>query len=273
MIGEWYLFNIEDKFSDPHLFSTYKKDGSAIVCFKQNFGSHGYREDVKEGTWALDGKIISKKLQDRFGAWEENEYEIISLTKTDFIYKSLSSGFLNGKEYHLKKATDELKRKWQVMEVEDRHVSRPPKPKLKEIPQMPTYTAKVNFKDLQSVFHGFVKDYEIWNNFAQKNSEMNFEIVHATTAYHLIIDKYCTDKVVPQGVAYGSHSSHIFGKETVYKTDIQAKSATLYSVHKKVLAEVPMEDKYEYELVLQDDGRWLINELWYVDEDGKYPCL
>lgn len=119
----------------------------------------------------------------------------------------------------------------------------------------------------------FIKGYKVWNDLAfQLDQDKNPSASSlAEKSYKELIQKYCDKNKVYQFLAFGSNSLHSPEEEIVTKTKIK---------HNKAIVSTRFKDKnfdylinyYEYHFVLID-GKWLLEEVYLIDEDGKYPGL
>ncbi|WP_170176702.1 NTF2 fold immunity protein [Litorilituus sediminis] len=126
-------------------------------------------------------------------------------------------------------------------------------------------------KTPEELVKSFISDYEKWNNEScanYKNDKIN-GMKNATNNYQLLIDKYCVSTLSPQGVAFGSESTHSLEQEKIVESSKKGNQAIIHSQHKDIHDFV---STYEYHLKVID-GCWRLTSVLYVDNDGKYECL
>lgn len=114
----------------------------------------------------------------------------------------------------------------------------------------------------------FIQDYKQWNDFAFKNGD-NTSLIEEKYR-EKIIYKYCLPSKSFQNIAFGSESSHCPLKEKIIAENTRTNVSvvnTRYKDHK-----LGIEDRYEYHYI-KVDGKWYLNEVYYVDGEGKYEGL
>jgi hypothetical protein len=121
------------------------------------------------------------------------------------------------------------------------------------------------------VIRAFIRDFKIWNDESYEASEKDEELGmdFADQEYDVLINKYCKKTVSPQGVAYGSDSSHCPEREIIVTLTQYNEKAIVITKHTD---EDDFVTDYEYHLELVS-GDWKLISLKYVDLDSKYECL
>lgn len=119
----------------------------------------------------------------------------------------------------------------------------------------------------------FIKEYKVWNDLAfQLDQDKNpLASSLAEKSYKELIQKYCDKNKVYQFLAFGSKSLHSPEEEIVTKSKIKNKKAIVSTRFKDKNFDFLI-NNYEYHFVLID-GKWLLEEVYLIDEDGKYPGL
>jgi hypothetical protein len=119
----------------------------------------------------------------------------------------------------------------------------------------------------------FIKDYKVWNDktYELHNAKNPEAGQIAEKEYKLLIEKYCLPNKIYQYLAFGSNAIHSPEEESVKKTKIGQNKAIVKTIFKDKNLDFIV-NNYEYHFVLLD-GKWLLEEVYFVDEDGKYPGL
>jgi hypothetical protein len=119
----------------------------------------------------------------------------------------------------------------------------------------------------------FIVDYKKWNDFAftaDKNNEENAE--HAIgKMYNDLILKYCSPEKKYQGLAYGSDADHCPKQELITGEIIDGTRAIVKTKFTNEKFSF-LTHNYEYHFIL-DSNKWILEELYLVDDDGKYKSL
>lgn len=114
----------------------------------------------------------------------------------------------------------------------------------------------------------FIADYKQWNDFAFKNGD-NLLLIEEKYKEN-IITKFCLPLKKFQNLAYGSQSSHCPLKEKIVSENTRSNVSVITTRFKdRTLGIV---DNYEYHYVKVED-KWYLNEVYYVDSEGKYEGL
>ncbi len=119
----------------------------------------------------------------------------------------------------------------------------------------------------------FIKDYKKWNDFAYSLDESNDEKSDYKIGkmYDELILKFCNPEKKYQGLAYGSDSNHCPEQEQVISEKIESTNAVVKTkfINKKFSF---ITHDYEYHFTLSNK-KWVLVELYLVDDDGKYKSL
>lgn len=119
----------------------------------------------------------------------------------------------------------------------------------------------------------FIVDYKQWNDFAfstKKNKEEDSKY-KIGKMYDDIILKFSYPEKQYQGLAYGSDSNHCPKQEVVIEEVVNAKSAIVKTKFTNEKFSF-ITHNYEYHFTL-DKNNWILEELYLVDNDGKYKSL
>lgn len=119
----------------------------------------------------------------------------------------------------------------------------------------------------------FIKDYKEWNDFAyglngSNDTKSDNEI---GKMYDDLILKFCSPEKKYQGLAYGSDSDHCPEQERVISEKIESTKAIVKTkfINKKFSF---ITHDYEYHFTLSEN-KWILEELYLVDDEGKYKSL
>ena len=137
------------------------------------------------------------------------------------------------------------------------------------------YTYGNDLDSPRSLVESFLSDYQSWNDKAHslKKAEVEYTgeaMKMAKELYHKnIISKYCKAEFKGEPIAFGSESSHAPELEVILTEEIIGDKATITTKHTNSNNFVA---DYEYRLI-KENGRWFLEAVDYVDQDGKYPGL
>jgi len=126
--------------------------------------------------------------------------------------------------------------------------------------------------DPESIVKSFIADYWRWSDRAkaliEKDSSWeSFELVDA--AYTELLDRYCRPGFRGKNIAFGSPSMHDPTTETIREVIIINTEAVVKTTNTD---DDGFESDYEYSLSL-DNGRWFLEGLDYIDDEGPGPVL
>lgn len=123
------------------------------------------------------------------------------------------------------------------------------------------------------ITQSFISDYKTWNDLAQSQYEKEKEKadIEIEEAYQKIISKYCQAGKKHQPLAFGSESIHHPEHELIINEKIKGNKAIVKTEYKKS-EPVKITDHYEYHFI-KINSQWYLEEVYYVDEDGKYEGL
>ena len=128
-------------------------------------------------------------------------------------------------------------------------------------------------KTVSELTKSFIVEYKNWNDFAYKLNNVDSEKSHYKIGkmYDDIILKYCGSEKKYQGLAYGSDSNHCPEQEQVLKELIETSKAIVFTkfVNKKFNF---LSHNYEYHFTLVDH-KWILDEVYLVDDNGKHKSL
>ncbi|WP_289645390.1 hypothetical protein [Maribacter aestuarii] len=119
----------------------------------------------------------------------------------------------------------------------------------------------------------FIIDYKKWNDFAfavKENKDENGQY-KIGKMYDDLILKFCSPEKKYQGLAYGSDSDHCPKQELVIEEIIDAAKAIVKTKFTNEKFSF-IEHDYEYHFTLIEN-KWILEELYLVDDDGKYKSL
>ncbi|TDT50526.1 NTF2 fold immunity protein of polymorphic toxin system component [Maribacter spongiicola] len=119
----------------------------------------------------------------------------------------------------------------------------------------------------------FISDYKEWNDFAFKSKENKTEDFKFKIGkmYDDLILKYCSPNKKYQGLAYGSSSNHCPNQEVILDELIDNNTAIVKTKFTNEKFSF-LQHNYEYHFILEN-GKWILEELYLVDDDGKYKSL
>jgi len=119
----------------------------------------------------------------------------------------------------------------------------------------------------------FIIDYKKWNDFAfdtskNKDEKADYKI---EKMYDDLILKFCSPEKKYQGLAYGSDSDHCPNQELVIEEIIDSTKAIVKTKFTNEKFSFIQHD-FEYHFIL-NENKWILEELYLVDDDGKYKSL
>jgi len=123
----------------------------------------------------------------------------------------------------------------------------------------------------ETLVKSFQADYFSWNNYAIKVGSVHEPIKAmelAEESYKKLLSKYTRPDFKGEPIAYSSDPAHDPQKEKTISTMINGDNAIVRTELPKPYY-TPI---YEYHLV-NVQGRWYLNQVYLVDDDGHYPCL
>lgn len=125
----------------------------------------------------------------------------------------------------------------------------------------------------EEITKNFIKEYKVWNDsaFLLHNSNNPLAESIAEKEYKALIEKYCIPNKKYQNLAFGNPSSHSTEEETITKSKISQNKAIVKTKFKDKNFDYLI-NHYEYHFVLIN-GKWLLEEVYFVDDDKKYPAL
>jgi hypothetical protein len=122
----------------------------------------------------------------------------------------------------------------------------------------------------------FIREFQRWNDranddaSARPDEETDWKAIDAEWMDR-VIGRFCRPGFRAGPIAFGSDSRHHPEREEILSADVSGDRATV-----KTRAAVPIladrYNQYEYELT-RDGGRWYLEQLFYVDEEGRWPEL
>lgn len=121
----------------------------------------------------------------------------------------------------------------------------------------------------ESVVLAFMADYTEWNRraFARMDADPGGAIAQAE--YGELLRKYCRPGVTGKLAAFGSESSHDPAREAI--TSVATRGTTSV-VKTRLTKPYNLFTDYEYHLTFAD-GRWYLDEVYFVDREGKWESL
>lgn len=117
----------------------------------------------------------------------------------------------------------------------------------------------------------FIKDYKKWNDFAYNLSQTNTNDEKIEIEYKKIISKYCQSSKTHQGISYGSNSNHCPDQEKIIKEVIKKNKAIITTKFRDKEFDY-LESDYEYHFIKVDE-KWFLEEIYLIDEEGKYEGI
>lgn len=129
---------------------------------------------------------------------------------------------------------------------------------------MPDYP---NFPDRGAIFpieltRDFFVDYQVWNDFAYAQYQPGGADELAETSYDALIAKYCGTGKAHQLLSFSSSASFTPETDTIESVTTAADKQIVLTKH---VNEWGHEQFHEFEYH-RSDGRWLLDELYYLDE-------
>lgn len=128
----------------------------------------------------------------------------------------------------------------------------------------------------EGLVRAFMADYRDWNDRAyrstgaQGTTERSMAAVQAD--YDRLLSRYCRPDFKGEPIAFGSEADHDPAVETVLSVHTDGERSVVKTRHRRRVAGLLMEDDYEYRLS-REHGRWYLDQVYYVDSEGKCPGL
>lgn len=125
----------------------------------------------------------------------------------------------------------------------------------------------------QEITKNFIKEYKAWNDKAYQLHDSKDPSAENTAEkeYKTLIEKYCGPNKTYQYLAFGNPSSHSPEEETITKSKIKQNKAIVKTKYKDKNFDYLI-NYYEYHFVLIN-GNWFLEEVYLIDDEGKYPGL
>ncbi|WP_340201773.1 NTF2 fold immunity protein [Ascidiimonas sp. W6] len=119
----------------------------------------------------------------------------------------------------------------------------------------------------------FIIDYKKWNDFAYKLNKSKDKKSDSAIEkmYNDLILTYCRPDKKYQALAFGSHSDHCPEQEQIVNEKIESSQAIVKTKFTNEKFDF-ITHNYEYHFILIN-GKWILEELYLVDDDGKYKSL
>ena len=126
-------------------------------------------------------------------------------------------------------------------------------------------------QDPESIVESFIGDYYRWNDRSRTRcASMSPEMLAAAEReYELLLSQYCKPGFRGQAIAFGSPSAHDPDREEIRQTRISGDGAIVTTTKTD---EDGFQADYEFILTLSD-GRWFLEAVDYIDDEGRYPGL
>ena len=125
---------------------------------------------------------------------------------------------------------------------------------------------------VRSKLSSFIKalhDWEVAAHQTAENDDSPAAMSMAIETHTALVREWCVPDFVSQPIAYGSEPKHHPETEQLVSA---AHVGDLCRVRTRHVGSTGFASDYEYHLRLID-GNWLIEQLYYVDEEGKYEML
>lgn len=125
----------------------------------------------------------------------------------------------------------------------------------------------------EEITKDFIKAYQKWNDNAFRLHSSNNPLAGETSEkeYKTLIEKYCGPHKTYQFLAFGSHSGHTPEEELITGSKTRQNKAIVKTKFKDKNADY-LVNYYEYHFV-KKNGKWLLEEVYLLDEGKKYPGL
>lgn len=121
----------------------------------------------------------------------------------------------------------------------------------------------------ESVVLAFMADYTDWNRRAYERADADPGGAIAQAEYRELLRKYCRPGFSGKLIAFGSESSHDPAREAILSMATRGETAI---VRTRLTKRYNLTSEYEYHLTFED-GRWYLDEIYFVDEEGKWESL
>jgi hypothetical protein len=127
----------------------------------------------------------------------------------------------------------------------------------------------------QTLVRAFIIDFLRWNNESHTMSSTlpGAEwMSKAAQNYTQLISRYCRPSFKHQPVSFGSESDHDLSHEEIVSSHNEGTKTIVKTKATKVIASTTLVSNYEYVLT-QENGRWYLENLFYVINDEKIDGL
>lgn len=126
----------------------------------------------------------------------------------------------------------------------------------------------------ESLVNQFIVDYRQWNDKAVQldSKRPNGEgVKQAEIEYSKLLKKYCLPGFKGQQISFGSESTHQPELEKIVSNTTSKVKAIVKTQAKSNEVDSFIAD-YEYHLIYKSE-RWYLEEVFYMDSEGKYESL
>ncbi len=130
-----------------------------------------------------------------------------------------------------------------------------------------------SMKSPESVVRAFMADFLAWNDRANREAERapeDQDMDRAQAEYEALLRRYCRPGFTGEPIAFGSVSWHDPATESIVSVTTRGDTSIVRTLHTREPNRVAHE--YEYHLLFQD-GRWYLEQVYYLSDDGKHPSL
>lgn len=110
---------------------------------------------------------------------------------------------------------------------------------------------------------------EIKGRYATKRAELFSKI---DAEYKKMLEKYCRPNYKHLNVAFSSESSHDPYNETIVSVTTQHDKSIVKTKRRMLVGDTKYTDDFEFYLTYEND-QWHLEQIYYVNEEGKYEGL
>lgn len=124
-------------------------------------------------------------------------------------------------------------------------------------------------ENLEDTVHAFISDFDDWNTAAMSFNDAGDED-KVDESYAKLVATHFVPNKEPSGAAFGTSSAHSLPEEKIMQMKKREDGYWVSTVHTD--PDSDFKNDYLYHLV-EIDGVLKIQELYYVDADGRYPSV
>jgi hypothetical protein len=132
-------------------------------------------------------------------------------------------------------------------------------------------------QDPESIVKSFIADYYRWSERATEFCKARGMegMLKADVEYTELLSRYCRPDLDRQAIAFNSPPMHDPETESIHDVVTEGERTIVKTTNTTPSGfqdGFENEDDFEYFFVLRN-GKWFLEGLDYIDDEGRYPCL